>query len=93
MPFKIIRNDITKVEADAIVNTANPEVAVGSGVDYAIYLAAGKEKLLQARKKIGYLAPGEVALTDAFALKARYIIHTGGQKWKNGCCTSSTRHP
>lgn len=46
MPFQIIRNDITKVKADAIVNTANPNVVVGSGVDSAIYKAAGKERLL-----------------------------------------------
>ena len=46
MPFQIIRNDITKVKADAIVNTANPEVAIGAGVDSAIYKAAGEEKLL-----------------------------------------------
>lgn len=55
MPFSIIRNDITKVLADAIVNTANPVVAIGSGVDSIIYKAAGEVKLLQARKKIGYL--------------------------------------
>lgn len=51
MAFTIIRNDITKVKADAIVNTANPEVAIGAGVDSAIYEAAGKSKLLSARKK------------------------------------------
>ena len=75
MPFKIIRNDITKVKADAIVNTANPNVAIGGGVDSAIYRAAGEEQLLAERKKIGYLNPGEVAVTSAFDLKADYIIH------------------
>ena len=55
MAFRIIRNDITKVKADAIVNTANPEVAIGDGVDSAIYEAAGEAKLLLARKKIGRL--------------------------------------
>lgn len=84
MPFQIIRNDITKVEADAIVNTANPKAAVGAGVDSAIYKAAGYEKLLEARRKIGELMPGEVGVTKAFALKAKYIIHVSGPVWENG---------
>ena len=46
MPFRIIRNDISKVKADAIVNTANPKPCAGSGTDSAIYAAAGKEQLL-----------------------------------------------
>ena len=84
MPFQIIRNDITKVKADAIVNTANPNVAVGDGVDYAIYKAAGREKLLEARKKIGLLMPGEVAITEALDLEAKYIIHASGPWWQGG---------
>ena len=46
MPFQIIRNDITKVKADAIVNTANPRPRVGNGTDSAIYAAAGEEQLV-----------------------------------------------
>lgn len=84
MPFQIIRNDITKVKADAIVNTANPNVAIGGGVDRAIYDGAGKTKLLEAREKIGRLEVGEVAITDAFDLDARYIIHVSGPKWNGG---------
>ena len=84
MPFQIIRNDITKVKADAIVNTANPNVAVGSGTDSAIYHAAGKEQLLAERKKIGIMHPGQVAYTDAFNLDAKYIIHTIGPTWIDG---------
>ena len=85
MPFRIIRNDITKVKADAIVNTANPEVAIGGGVETAIYSAAGKEKLLDARKKIGILQPpGEVGVTEAFDLAAKYIIHVISPRWKGG---------
>ena len=53
MPFTIIRNDITKVSAGAIVNTANPLPTYDSGTDQAIYLAAGKDDLLKACKKIG----------------------------------------
>ncbi len=84
MPFQIIRNDITKVKADAVVNTANPKVTVGSGVDSAIYNAAGREKLLAERQKIGYLAPGEVVVTPAFDLNAKYIIHASGPRWEGG---------
>ena len=50
MPFKIVRNNITKVKADAIVNTANPNPICVSGTDLAIYEAAGKEKLLAAKR-------------------------------------------
>ena len=81
MPLKIIRNDITKVSADAIVNTANPKPIYASGTDKAIYEAAGTEKLLDARKKIGDIARGDVAVTPAFNLDAKYIIHTVGPSW------------
>ncbi len=84
MPFQIIRNDITKVKADAIVNTANPNVRVGSGTDSAIYKAAGKDLLLAERKKIGIMVPGEAAHTPAFNLDAKYIIHTIGPSWIDG---------
>ena len=84
MPLEIIRNDITKVHADAIVNTANPMVKIGSGVDEAIYNAAGKDELLKERKKIGVMHPGEVAETPAFNLPAKYIIHAIGPIWEGG---------
>ena len=84
MPLEIIRNDITKVVADAIVNTANPEVTFGSGVDSAIYVAAGIDDLLAERSKIGRLAPGTAAVTPAFKLSAKYIIHTVGPIWAGG---------
>lgn len=84
MPFSIIRNDITKIKADAIVNTANPEPIVGSGTDSAIYAAAGKERLLAERKKIGSIEPGCVVSTQAFGLSAKYIIHTVGPVWVDG---------
>ena len=84
MPFQIIRNDITKVKADAIVNTANPKPQIGRGTDSAIYAAAGVEKLLAARSAIGEIPPGQAASTDAFNLSAKYIIHTVGPAWKDG---------
>ena len=81
MAFKILRNDITKVRADAIVNTANPMPVVGRGTDTAVYEAAGREKLLAARKEIGVIERGQSAWTPAFNLKkhgVKYIIHTIG---------------
>lgn len=83
MPLKIIRNDITKVVADAIVNTANPKPRIGSGTDHAIHEAAGPE-LLEARKVIGDIAPGESVETPAFGLPAKYVFHTVSPVWKDG---------
>lgn len=84
MPFKIIRNDITKVKADAIVNTVNPYGFIGRGVETAIYHAAGSEELLEERRKLGILYPGDVGITPAFNLDAKYIIHVSGPVWKDG---------
>lgn len=84
MALQIIRNNIINVSADAIVNTANPEAAVGSGVDQAIYEAAGWDRLLADRKKIGAMKPGDVAYTPAYDLDAKYIIHAIGPAWMGG---------
>lgn len=84
MPFQIVRNDITKMKVDVIVNTANPKPVRGSGTDGAIYDAAGKEQLLLERKKIGDIEPGSIAVTPAFQLNAKYIIHTVGPVWVDG---------
>lgn len=76
MSLKIIRDDITKMNTDAIVNTANAGVKVGDGCDRAIYNAAGMEELLAYRKKnIGEVPEGEVFITPGFNLQAKYIIH------------------
>jgi O-acetyl-ADP-ribose deacetylase (regulator of RNase III) len=83
MPFQIIRNDITKVKADAIVNTANPHPIIGSGTDSAIHESAGPE-LLNARTKIGDILPGAAVSTPAFNLPAKYVIHTVGPSWVDG---------
>ena len=84
MPFKIIRDDITKVKSDAIVNPANPKPVIGGGVESAIYEAAGREKLLEERKELGRLQPGKVGVTEAFNLDAKYIVHVSGLYWKGG---------
>ena len=84
MPFTIIRNDITKVKADAIVNTANPRPVIGGGTDSAIYQAAGEDLLLAERQKIGEIARGDAVHTPAFGLNAKYIIHTVGPVWTDG---------
>lgn len=76
MPFKIVRNDITKMRCDAIVNTANTKPIIGSGCDYAVYKAAGKRRLSEYREKnIGEVPEGDVFLTPGFRLPAHYIIH------------------
>lgn len=84
MAFRIVRNDITKIKADAIVNTANPKPRFDTGTDTAVYNAAGAEKLLEERKKIGRIEEGQVAVTPAFDLDAKYIFHTVGPVWNGG---------
>ena len=83
MPFEIVRNDITKMQVDAIVNTANPRPVIGQGVDSAIHQAAGPE-LLKARKAIGRIPVGSAAVTPAFDLHADFVIHTVGPVWRGG---------
>lgn len=83
MPLSIVRNNITAMEVDAIVNTANPRPLIGDGVDTAVHMAAGPE-LLEARKKIGYIVRGQSAITQAFQLPAKYVIHTVGPIWQDG---------
>lgn len=83
MPFEIIRNDITRMSVDAIVNTANPRPVIGSGVDAAIHAKAGPS-LLMARKKIGLMNTGEACVTPGFNLPSKYVIHTVGPVWEDG---------
>lgn len=83
MPFEIVRNDITKIQADAIVNTANPRPVIGAGTDEAIHRGAGP-RLLQARQELGHIKPGCAAVTPAFDLQAKYVIHTVGPVWDGG---------
>ncbi len=83
MALQIVRNELARVVADAIVIPANPSAKIGGGTETSIYKAAGKEKLLAARQKIGELQPGEVAATEAFDLQAKILIHAVGSVWKD----------
>ncbi|NLM76881.1 MAG: macro domain-containing protein [Ruminococcaceae bacterium] len=84
MPLKIIRDDITRVHADAIVNAANFELAQGGGVCGAIFMAAGAADLHRACREAGTCPVGEAVITPAFRLPARFIIHTVGPVWQGG---------
>ncbi len=84
MPFQLIRQDITQMHTDAIVNSANPLPVIGNGMDRAIYEAAGKAELMEARKTLGNLKAGEAVVSPAFQLSATYIIHTVGPMWVDG---------
>lgn len=84
MPLKVVRNDITKMNTEAIVNTASEEPDVGTGCDWAIYNAAGYDELFKLRKEIGYKNEGEVFITPGFRLKAKYIIHAVSPLYVDG---------
>jgi O-acetyl-ADP-ribose deacetylase len=83
MPLEIIRQNIVKVKADAIVNSVSSEPDIGYGVDSAIHTSAGPALFL-ARKALGTIRPGEARATPAFDLVAKVIIHTVGPVWRGG---------
>ena len=83
MPFEIVRNDLTTMNVDAIVNAANPCPIIGYGLDTLIHKKAGS-KLLAARKEIGDLAFGDAAITPAFDLSSKYVIHAVSPIWQGG---------
>lgn len=84
MPFLLIRDDITKVRADAIVNPANESLTEGRGTSCAVFTAAGERLLTEACQRIGHCDPGKAVITEGFHLPASYIIHAVGPVWQGG---------
>ncbi len=83
MPLHILRNDITKMQVDAIVSAADPALSGSGGTESAIRIAAGPA-LEKAVRELGGCRPGAAKITWGFNLPCRYVIHTAGPIWRGG---------
>lgn len=84
MPLTLLRQDIIRMDVDAIVNAANTMLEPGGGVCGAIFAAAGANQMRRACAQIGRCETGQAVITPGFALHARYVIHTAGPVWQGG---------
>jgi len=82
MPFTIVRQDITKMKVDAIVNAANTDLQMGGGVCGAIFKAAGAAQLQAACDKLAPIKTGEAVITPGFNLPAKFVIHAAGPVYR-----------
>lgn len=91
MPFTIVRQDITKMNVDAIVNAANTELRMGGGACGAIFKAAGTTKLQAACDKLAPIKTGEAVITPGFDLSSKYVIHAAGPVYKKQSAEESEK--
>lgn len=84
MPFTIVRNDITKMNVDAVVNAANPALCMGGGVCGAIFRAPGKKNSQEPARCLAGCETGQAVITSGFGLSAQYIVHAVGPVYRDG---------
>lgn len=91
MPCKIVSEDITTMNVDAVVNAANTDLVMGGGVCGAIFKAAGAAQLQAACDKLAPIETGEAVITPGFGLPAKFVIHTAGPIYRGGQSDEAAR--